>query len=442
MSFSLDGFKAHLSAAGYVHRDTPLLERSDLYSTKGGDRVISRLLTLNHHGVEYALRPEFTASAVRGYGAASDAVVRWQFSGPVFSDLFAVADRPFQRESVGAELIGFNGPGADSEIIGLTASGLLAQGISDFTIAIGHAGLSRVLIERFTTDPELVQLLLNQCDTLRLEDGFKVAVGRVNDYLAVRSHEVHSVEPALEYIDARSSDAYIAGRRRRDIQDRLAEKRRRAASASAVMSALEFLAEWVTIRSTASTALAQIYQLGDDNPAVAGIAADLRTTLDLLDVYGIPSGAILLQPHLNRIWEYYSGIVFEFQSADGLSLGGGGRYDGLVRLLGGKESPAVGFQLNVDALTAKYGVSASSTAVTHVQGSRAAAPNLVWWGCALRERGITAVLDEYTSDTQIGADHAVVIHSESGDAMYAGSTYTRTDIEELCAAIVGHKSHG
>ncbi|MBK9122734.1 MAG: ATP phosphoribosyltransferase regulatory subunit [Chloroflexi bacterium] len=441
MSFSLDGFKSHLAAAGYVQRDTPLLERSDLYSTKGGDRVISRLLTLNHHGAEYALRPEFTASAVRGYGAAPEAVVRWQFSGPVFSDLFATAERPFQRESVGAELIGFEGPGADSEIIGLAASGLLVQGNSDFTIVVGHAGLSRVLIERYTTDPELVQFLLDQCDTLRLEGGLREAASRVDEYLAVRSREADGMDSPLEYVDERSTDTFIAGRRRRDIQGRLAEKRRRAASAGAVKEALEFLADWVSIRSQAPAALARIYQLGEDNPAVAGIAADLRTTLDLLDVYGVPSDAILLQPHLNRIWEYYSGIVFEFQTADGVSLGGGGRYDGLVRLLGGRASPAVGFQLNVDALAASFGALAPHATSVRVQGPRAAAPSVVWWACALRARGITAILDEYPSDVSIEVERTVSIDPGTGDAVYADFSFTRADVENLCATILGYKTH-
>lgn len=440
MPFSLDGFKAHLAAAGYVERETPLLERSDLYSTKGGDRVISRLLTLHHHGAEYALRPEFTASAVRSYATSSDTIVRWQFSGPVFSDLYAQGERPFQRESVGAELIGFNGPVADSEVIGLAASGLLAQSNSDFHVVIGHAGLSRALIERYTTDPELIQFLLDQCDTLRLDGGLREAVNRMEQYLAIRSRDDSEVSQ-LEYVDTRSADAVVGGRRQRDIQARLIEKRRRAASADSVKEALEFLAEWVTIRAPAPAALTRIYQLGDDNAKIAGIAADLRTTLDLLAVYGIPSDVIQLQPHLNRIWEYYSGIVFEFQTADGSSLGGGGRYDDLVRLLGGKSSPAVGFQLNVDELIATFGAVTRQPIAIWVQGPRAAAPSAVWWACALRQVGVTAVLDEYPSDEPHPKDHAVSIDPATGDALFAGSRYTRTDIEALQAAILGHDTH-
>lgn len=61
-----------------------------------------------------------------------------------------------------------------------------------------------------------------------------------------------------------------------------------------------------------------------------------------------------IQPLLARGLDYYSHTVFEFQS-DALgaqdSFGGGGRYDGLFRQIGGKESvPAVGFAMGVERM--------------------------------------------------------------------------------------------
>ena len=50
---------------------------------------------------------------------------------------------------------------------------------------------------------------------------------------------------------------------------------------------------------------------------------------------------------------YYTGIVFEYTSmihGCEVSLGGGGRYDDLVRAFGGPNTPACGFALNLDAL--------------------------------------------------------------------------------------------
>ncbi|MFA5925909.1 MAG: histidine--tRNA ligase [Parcubacteria group bacterium] len=63
-----------------------------------------------------------------------------------------------------------------------------------------------------------------------------------------------------------------------------------------------------------------------------------------------------LDPSLVRGLDYYTRTVFEFFSSNGgdedkkSALGGGGRYDGLVKLLGGENTPAVGFSLGMDRL--------------------------------------------------------------------------------------------
>lgn len=70
--------------------------------------------------------------------------------------------------------------------------------------------------------------------------------------------------------------------------------------------------------------------------------------LEYLDEIGI---TYVLNPLLVRGLDYYNRTVFEFWSdKEGAqnSLGGGGRYDGLIEILGGKETPALGFAGGVD----------------------------------------------------------------------------------------------
>jgi histidyl-tRNA synthetase len=50
-----------------------------------------------------------------------------------------------------------------------------------------------------------------------------------------------------------------------------------------------------------------------------------------------------------RGFEYYTGIIFQFFK-NGEKLGGGGRYDALIPLMGGKDTPASGFALYLDQL--------------------------------------------------------------------------------------------
>jgi histidyl-tRNA synthetase len=76
--------------------------------------------------------------------------------------------------------------------------------------------------------------------------------------------------------------------------------------------------------------------------------------LEFLDEAGVPYS---LDPHLVRGLDYYNSTVFEVWTTgdDGErsqnALGGGGRYDGLVELLGGREgTPAFGVGLGMERI--------------------------------------------------------------------------------------------
>jgi histidyl-tRNA synthetase len=68
-----------------------------------------------------------------------------------------------------------------------------------------------------------------------------------------------------------------------------------------------------------------------------------ETLMEYLDELGVK---YVLNPGLVRGLDYYTQTVFEFwDSSSGAqnAVGGGGRYDGLIELLGGKPTPGVGF---------------------------------------------------------------------------------------------------
>ncbi len=74
------------------------------------------------------------------------------------------------------------------------------------------------------------------------------------------------------------------------------------------------------------------------------------TVKDYLSRLQIPHD---INPHLVRGLDYYNRTVFEIQATDAggqNALGGGGRYDGLVELLGGKPAPAVGFATGIERI--------------------------------------------------------------------------------------------
>jgi histidyl-tRNA synthetase len=55
---------------------------------------------------------------------------------------------------------------------------------------------------------------------------------------------------------------------------------------------------------------------------------------------------------LVRGLDYYTGTVFEISLGSGISVGGGGRYEDLVSVLGGKKTPATGISIGVSRLVA------------------------------------------------------------------------------------------
>ena len=70
-----------------------------------------------------------------------------------------------------------------------------------------------------------------------------------------------------------------------------------------------------------------------------------------LDALGVP---YRLEPALVRGLDYYTRTAFEYyvhgREGQQQAIGGGGRYDGLIELLGGRPTPAIGFGIGLDRL--------------------------------------------------------------------------------------------
>ena len=71
---------------------------------------------------------------------------------------------------------------------------------------------------------------------------------------------------------------------------------------------------------------------------------DIINQLDILDIdYEI-------DPNIVRGLDYYDHTVFEYIDEKGVTVGGGGRYNGLVESLGGPSIPAVGFGFGLERI--------------------------------------------------------------------------------------------
>jgi histidyl-tRNA synthetase len=89
--------------------------------------------------------------------------------------------------------------------------------------------------------------------------------------------------------------------------------------------------------------------------------AAVRAMLDALDV------RYEIDHRLVRGLDYYTRTTFEFfvagREGQQQALGGGGRYDGLVELLGGRPTPGIGFGLGIDRVLLALTEQASEAAV-------------------------------------------------------------------------------
>jgi histidyl-tRNA synthetase len=82
----------------------------------------------------------------------------------------------------------------------------------------------------------------------------------------------------------------------------------------------------------------------------AAMSDNLNTIVDNAVKLGVPASALVFNPKIARGLDYYTGLIFEGRVPEytGGSVGGGGRYDNLLRDLAGLEMPAVGFGIGFD----------------------------------------------------------------------------------------------
>ncbi len=414
---------ALLSGYGYLPVDTPVLQPAELFLTRAGDLIADHLVTFDHAGRQLALRPEFTSPAVARYLRSDDsAVVRWQFSGPVFEEVGAGS--PAQRYSIGAELIGMAGAYADAECAALAwhAVGLSVQ---QHQLVLGQVALTRVLVERFGLDARSQRLLMN---TLSHETGGGFSQQSALAWLdKMASPPVQPAEAAESRVvqallDTTGGDGLVmGGRTREEIFQRLLRKQQRAAHLETLQAALRFLEQWSALDVSFEQAEAAMAAcIPNEDTAAQALLAEYVMLGRLLIHFGVPAAALRFQPALSRNWDYYSGVVFEVRSAGGARLAGGGRYDEFALLLGkGRPVPAVGFGLYMDAILAQAAAqSAPEPAALTLVPNDGDTTGAISWGQVLRQHGLRVAVVESSAEV-----NAVVLDAH-GSAHWRGAQYT------------------
>jgi histidyl-tRNA synthetase len=168
-------------------------------------------------------------------------------------------------------------------------------------------------------------------------------------------------------------------------------------------------------------------------PACADHLAAVRAHLDALGI------GHRLEPTLVRGLDYYTRTAFEFyrRGAEGQqqALGGGGRYDGLVQLLGGKPTPGIGFAIGLDRVVLALGpdgvpaVAAAGPVAVVVGADPADTAGRLRLATMLRDGGLAVRADlsvrklgrQLEAAVRDGARFAVIL----GDELAAGDVVLR-----------------
>ena len=119
-----------------------------------------------------------------------------------------------------------------------------------------------------------------------------------------------------------------------------------------------------------SPAVADLIALGENVAAALAFGASARDSAGG-SVSGLP---LVFDPFLVRGMGYYTGAIFEaMHPSAGYSLGGGGRYDGMIGRFLGTDVPATGFSIGferiVDLVTIAEDAAADAVVLLHDSGA-------------------------------------------------------------------------
>jgi histidyl-tRNA synthetase len=284
--------------AGYNEVRTPTVEYLHLFTAAGTltpgtlRRVYSFLDWDGWSGERVVLRPDGTIPVARLYieGVESAALAKLFYIANVFIFEETGAETR-ERWQCGAELIGAGSAMADVELIVLARQVLGKLGIGAVELRLSHVGLIRTLLEEFGLSRSEQIKVFDQ-----ILDGDTAALARIKPK-----------RPEL-------------GR---------------------------LLSELLGLKGKSSGFLHNFKALfNHELPSLEPHIDDFINVVGLLDALGydyhidIAAGAG---------FEYYTGMTFQL-FLGGEKIGGGGRYDALIPLLGDQNVPASGFALYLDRL--------------------------------------------------------------------------------------------
>ncbi len=363
-------FLAPFMAAGFEPVEPPVLQPSSLFLDLSGEEIAKRLyITTDNEGTELCLRPELTIPVCRAYLMQTQRplTAAYCYYGMAFRQHGKAVGEFLQAgvESIGRE----DTAQADADVFALALSCAKDHGVTQPLLRIGDTSLFRALIAALDLPSAWERRLLRDfgrndlfaADLATLDAGRTQASSRAGVLAALAGADRKAARALVEDLLAIGSISQVGGRSVGEIADRFLEQADLAVAGERVSEEkLALLRRYLAISGAPSEAALMLRTLASE--AGLPIAQPLRVfeaRNAALVERGIDLNTVRFDAAFGRRLDYYSGFVFEFHqscSPDQPQFIGGGRYDGLLHLLGAQEPvPAVGFSVWIERLPVEMG---------------------------------------------------------------------------------------
>lgn len=365
------------AGAGYERVAPSFIQPAEIFLDQIGESLRNRTYVFTDpDGQELCLRPDLTIPAARIYmerNPQSATEARYCYNGAVFRYQSGEPDalRPRELRQAGLENFGSaDREQAEAEVLALVLDAVRLAGLRGFVIRCGDLGLFRALLGALPIPARWRHRLMH--GFWRRESFHQVLRQLAEPAAPLADSDIAALAASLDpadrlgaeqdvaaFIEARNI-AFLGARNLGEITERLlaaaADMREQPLSAKVVA----LLESYLAISGAPDEAIETIAAL----TGTAGI--DLSGALDccrrrqfLLREADIAPGSMQFAADFGRLFEYYSGFVFQIElPGRGVAgqIAGGGRYDGLLASIGAKkDTPAVGSAIHTERLLAARG---------------------------------------------------------------------------------------
>ena len=354
----------HLSTDGFDLIDPPVMISAEKVLDRMGENLADRLFIFSdQEGLRLCLRPDLTIPTCLYYldqGFTGEKKL-YSYFGKVFQLRLDNSSGPSEYSQAGLEYIGKQDQlAAEIEIFYKVESTLRNEGLKNYQTFMGDVSLFSIFLDVMDL-PDLWRKKLkakywNESDfRVLLEDlSFKKSV---NNELARRVYSLDR-ESATDLVRrslGMSFEEIPVGRSVEEITERLRQKGEEFSLQPLSNATVNLIKDFLSISDKPFKALDRLRSISKNLDSSLIRQIDIaKERLEQIKELGVDLDKSEFSSEKGREVEYYTGFLFDFvnsQKGKSTHLGGGGRYDNLIRSMGSKtDIPAVGAALNMENL--------------------------------------------------------------------------------------------